>query len=241
DSMLRIKQQYDDLQSLLKLRENMVDMIVCDLRVPLRSALLGLDLLENEVLSQERRKEILTTAYSSAQTLEIMVDDLLKIALVESGKIHLCRVKVNPCEFIQAMVSELKKNITSEHCQLVMQFPEEPIRDIFIDVTLVRRCLHYLLMNVFLFTEVNSQVILKLVILSPEEFKIQAIDPKLRYSKSLNRNLSGKYELGTLMSNTTQIGLELTFSKMVVEAHNGRINISQNESQGTILEVALSG
>jgi len=45
-SMLRIKHQYDDLQSLLKLREDMVKMVVHDLRNPLAGILLGLELLK---------------------------------------------------------------------------------------------------------------------------------------------------------------------------------------------------
>ena len=45
-SMLRIKHQYDDLQSLLKLREDMVKMVVHDLRNPLAGILLGLELIK---------------------------------------------------------------------------------------------------------------------------------------------------------------------------------------------------
>lgn len=50
NSMLRIKSQYDDMQALLKSREDMVNMIVHDLRNPLMSVLFSLYLLQKSEL-----------------------------------------------------------------------------------------------------------------------------------------------------------------------------------------------
>jgi two-component system, sensor histidine kinase and response regulator len=82
-SMLRIKHQYDDLQSLLKLREDMVKMVVHDLRNPLAGILLGLELLQSVEYPREKQQTQLARLYSSAQAIQLLIDDLLHIALLE--------------------------------------------------------------------------------------------------------------------------------------------------------------
>ena len=66
-SMLRIKQQYDNLQGLLQLREDMVKMIIHDLRNPLSSVILAAEILRYPNLPPEKQQrkldQILTCSY----------------------------------------------------------------------------------------------------------------------------------------------------------------------------------
>jgi signal transduction histidine kinase len=71
--MLRIKHQYDDLQSLLKLREDMVKMVVHDLRNPLAGILLGLELLKRIDYPREKQQTQLARLYSFAQAIQVLV------------------------------------------------------------------------------------------------------------------------------------------------------------------------
>ncbi len=75
--MLRIKQQYDNLQSLLKLREDMVQMLIHDLRNPLTGILLNLELLRAPGYPKEKHPHKLDQLHKQALILERLIDDLL--------------------------------------------------------------------------------------------------------------------------------------------------------------------
>lgn len=239
-SMLRIKQQYDDLQTLLKLREDMVNMAVHDLRDPLVHTLFGLEQLETETYSQDEQERKLVNIYASAQKLQILVDDLLKIALIESGTIHLSRTKINPRDLIQTAIADMTAIAAQNRLSLIYEVPEgSQDKLVFIDVTMIQRALENLLSNAIKSSPAGSQVILKLEQRQPNEFKIKIIDSGTNIPEDVKKKMLETYEVGTLMPDISQIGLELAFCKMVVEAHRGKISVEGREPQGATIEITL--
>ena len=240
-SMLRIKQQYDDLQTLLKLREDMVKMVVHDLRNPLFSILLGLEVLSNPEYPKERQSRKLTQIYASAQALQVLIDDLLQIALLESGKFRLNLTEVDLCELIQSAISNFEASAAQKNQFLISQLPEEFRRTVSVDVSMIHRMLDNLLSNAIKFSPHNSQIIVKLEFMTSGDYKIQVIDSGPGVPDALRQKIFEKYEIGTLMSDVSQIGLGLAFCKMVVEAHGGEICVRSNQPQGAIFEITLAG
>jgi signal transduction histidine kinase len=91
--MLRIKKQHDGLQALLKLREDLVQMVVQDLHNPVTNILFGLDILEILSSSSDEQRAKISQIRSSGYHLESLIDDLLLIAKMELGKLQLNRTK----------------------------------------------------------------------------------------------------------------------------------------------------
>ncbi|NES19862.1 MAG: hybrid sensor histidine kinase/response regulator [Symploca sp. SIO3E6] len=241
ESMLRMKQQYDDLQTLLKLREDMVKMVVHDLRNPLMGIFLGLELLLSKDYPQEKQNRKLAQVYSSAQALQLLIDDLLQVALLESGKFRLNLTAVTLCTLIQSATSNFKAIAAQKNQSLVSQLPEEFSRAILVDATMMHRVLDNLLSNAIKFSPRNSQIVVKLEFTTFGDAKIQVIDSGPGVPDALQQKIFEKYEIGTLMSDVSQIGLGLAFCKMVVEAHGGKICVRNNQPQGAIFEITLSG
>ena len=239
-SMLRIKHHYDDLQTLLKLREDMVNMIVHDLRNPLAGVLLTLELLINVDYSKEQLKNKLSQTYSSAQSIKLLIDDLLQIALLESGKIRFTYKDVDLCELIKSAISNFEEIVAKKNQSLITQFPEKLSAKISVDAKMIHRTLENLLSNAIKFSPANSQIIVNVESLKSGDIKIQVIDSGPGVSDTLQQKIFEKYEVGTLMPNISQIGLGLAFCKMVIEAHGGKISVSKNQPQGAIFEIILS-
>ncbi len=238
-SMLRIKHQYDDLQSLLKLREDMVDMLVHDLRNPLSAILVGLQLLKTPNYPIERQKKQLTQIYSSAQNLQSLIDNLLQISLLESGQIRLNYKEVDIGELIQDALANFEVIAAQKNQSLGCELPTASSRKVFVDRTMIHRTLDNLIANAIKFSPSNSQIMIKLEFLESGDTKIQVIDSGPGVSEELKRNIFDKYEIGTLMPEISQIGLGLAFCKMVVEAHNGKISVQNNYPKGAIFEITL--
>lgn len=238
-SMLRIKHHYDDLQTLLKLREDMVNMVVHDLRNPLAGVLLSLELLRSVEYPREQQKSKLDQIYSSAKLLQVLIDDLLQIALLESGKIRLSCTEVDLCDLIQSAMSNFEAIAAKKSLFLVTQLPEVPSRKVCIDATMIRRALDNLLSNAIKFSPPNSEIIVNLEFLTSGDAKIQVIDSGSGVPDTLRCKIFEKYEIGTLMPEISQIGLGLAFCKMVIEAHGGEISVRSNQPQGSIFEINL--
>ncbi|ESA38783.1 response regulator receiver sensor signal transduction histidine kinase [Leptolyngbya sp. Heron Island J] len=237
NSMLRIKHQHDNLQTLLQFREDMVHMLVHDLRNRLTDVLLGVEFLEMEVNSSMRQR--LEKIYESAQGLQLLIDDLLKIALLESGNIRLNRRNVDICQLVQSVMDNFKTIATQKNQSLISQFSSTLTNEILIDATLMYRVLDNLLSNAVKFAPADSDIIIKIDSNQAEKVIIQVIDSGPGVPEKLQQKIFEKYEIGTLMPNVSQIGLGLALCKMIVQAHQGEIYVKSNKPQGAIFEIIL--
>ncbi len=240
NSMLRIKHQYDDLQALLKLREDMVNMVVHDLRNPLTDILLGVEILQSGKYPANKHQHKLTRIYSSAQALQVLIDDLLTMALLKSGKVSPNCMEVCICELIQSAISNFETIAAKKNQVLVSQLPKESSQKVFVDATMMHRTLDNLLSNAIKFSPDSSQIIVKVEFTTSGHYKIQVIDSGPGVADAFQQKIFDQYEVGNSMSNVSQIGLGLAFCKMVVEAHGGEICVKKNQPQGAIFEIVLA-
>ncbi|HEY9645017.1 MAG TPA: hybrid sensor histidine kinase/response regulator [Chroococcidiopsis sp.] len=238
-SMLRIKQQHDQMQASLKLREEMAAMMVHDLRNPLTSILLGLSTLEHFESSPDERLAIIAQIRLSGQTLQSLIDDLLILSKLESGNLCLNRANCNPSDLINAAIAGFQTMAAQRNIQLIGQLPDWD-GHISVDINMFRRVLDNLLANALKFSPRNGQIIVSAEYVDPEIVKIRVSDFGLGVPHELRQKIFEKYEIGTVLQDVSQIGLGLAFCKMVVEAHGGTIGVHDNQPKGAVFEIALS-
>lgn len=147
-AMLRIKQQYDKLQNLLKLRQDMVEMLVHDLRNPLQGIVLGVQVLEHPKYPKEKQSKMLNIINESVQSIQMLVDDLLTISLIESDKLSLNYTEFDICELLQTVVSKLEVIAEQKKQSVAIHLPsEQPSCLVYLDQTMLHRTLDNLLSN----------------------------------------------------------------------------------------------
>ncbi|MGF1523021.1 MAG: response regulator [Leptolyngbyaceae cyanobacterium] len=236
NSMLRIKQQHDGLKTLLKFREDMVYMLVHDLRNRLTEILLGLEFQKAKVpLDREELAQI----QSSANALQGLISDLLKVALLESDKIRLTFTEANIDQLIQSVVSSFEAIAAQKQQSILCELPQVSEQKVSIDTTMMCRVIDNLLSNAIKFSPCDSQIFVRALFMESNHLKIQVIDSGPGVPNSLKQKIFEKYEIGILAPGIPQIGLGLAFSKMVIEAHGGRIRVKDNQPKGAIFEITL--
>lgn len=235
-SMLRIKQQYDALQATLNLREDLSRMIVHDLRNPLSAILVFAEILQSTGYSPERQQEKTTQIITAAQQLRSMIDSLLMMAKLESGKLILQRTEVDFSELCTAAISDIEPIAAQKNLQIVSHLPA-PGRPVNVDVIIFRRVLDNLLSNAIKFSPSNSTITLKAEYLEQHRARVQIADKGPGISQETRHSIFEKYEVGTLMENASQIGLGLAFCKMAIEAHGGQITVEDNQPKGAIFTI----
>jgi two-component system, sensor histidine kinase and response regulator len=242
-SMLRIKRQYDDLEKLIHLRDDLANMIVHDMRSPL-SIILGSSegLLNNSSFTplDHRRAERI---FNQAQRLNTLMGDLLLQAKMEKGVLS---VNCSQIDMVQ-LVSEVEQNqntvAEARSIQFHLELPGQPCV-VFGDAHLLTRVLDNLVSNALKFSPAGGIVILRLsCFANPEKspvMRFEVIDTGPGVPAESREKIFDKFKIVELKQNgLSQIGLGLAFCKMVVDAHQGQISVAPNVPRGSIFTMEL--
>lgn len=245
-SMMRIKQQYDSLQETLQLREDLSNMVVHDLRNPVTNIILSSQLLLLQNQFEGKNLERVNLIQASARQLNEQINDLLVLAKMESGKLVLNLVEVDLNHLVKDAIDHFNEIAGSKKLNLITYVPEQG-KIVAVDDNLLHRVLDNLLSNAIKFSPSKSTITLQVEYPSDESPNVsycrQAIirisDCGPGISPENKQQIFDKYEVGKLISGASQIGLGLTFCKMVTEAHGGRILVEDNQPKGSIFIVEI--
>lgn len=236
-SMLRIKQQYDDLQASLQLREDLANMVVHDLRNPLANIILSCNSMRLTT-KPEKMLEKVNYIETAGFQLQSLIDSLLTMAKMQSGKLVLNRTATDLCEIGTAIVADFESIAAQRHIQLLSHLPE-PGGCALLDMAVFRRILDNLLSNAIKFSPAHSQVRLQLEYLPGKQVRVQVYDAGPGVSAEFRQSIFSKYDIGTLVQGVSQTGLGLAFCKIAVEAHDGEIRVEANQPVGSVFTVEI--
>ena len=228
----QLQQSYEELRELEELRDNLVHMIIHDMRSPLTGLLGGLELLQMEVEDQldEGQSEDLRSALDSSRRLNGMVTSLLDISRLESGKMPL---RKTVCD-VSALIAEALDMLgaLTRDCKVSLDLPADPL-GACCDADVVRRIIVNLVGNSIKFTPGGEVRIHAST--CPEGTKVSVIDTgsgiPAEYQEKIFEKF-GQVEAGTGVKRYST-GLGLTFCKLAVEAHGGRICVESELGKGS--------
>lgn len=245
-SMLRIKHQYDELDSALHLRELISRMIVHDMRNPLSSILLYSQVIQRkQKLSDDQLSQIMQIQ-NEAIRLGKLFDDMLVLSRMQRGRITLQRKATDMREIIQRQQTKYEESARANGVQLQIAMDTELPTPLF-DAILVERMVETLLSNAIHFSPANGQVSLTLIYTATEEqgvstpaLRLEVTDQGPNVPLDLFNNIFQNLALSNHKDSarpSTELGL--AFCKMVVEAHDGSISLQANRPAGAIFTIEL--
>jgi two-component system sensor histidine kinase/response regulator len=239
-TQMSLKASYDNLRDLLRFREDMVNMIVHDLRNPLSNILLMAEMLgenpNSPPASIQKKSDLIL---KSGQKLRCLVDDLLIRAKLESNKLVLNLQSVNLYELCEFAIADMKDIAVRKKLQLILK-PCNNVHSFNLDPMLFRRAIDNLLTNAIKFSPMDSEI--KIMVDYPEEggARVMVADLGSGVDENIRQSIFEKYETGTLMKGVSQTGLGLAFCKIVIEAHGGSISVTDNQPHGSIFSIEIT-
>jgi len=242
-SMLRIKSQYDRIQETMRLREEMMQTIVHDLRNPLIGIMLGCESLKSADMS-ERSKKRIDQIGTTIEQMRLLIDDILTIGRIEAKKLILNYTIIDIIAMTKSVIEDFEPLAISKQIQLVGEWSLESA-NISGDKHLIRRVFDNLIDNAIKFSPQKSAIVLKVECLpkNPDRqdlIKIQVIDSGIGVSPEQKQVIFERYEVGNIVFGVSQIGLGLSFCKMTIEAHHGVISVTNNQPKGAIFTILLN-
>ena len=236
-SMLRIKYQYDELQQLLTLREDLVNMMVHDLRNPLATIVIYHGLLRLMGQLSGRQLEALDVIQNQAQRLESLLNDMLILAKMRHGALTLNRDEVDVVALIEQVRHLYSHQATSVDKHLEIEIGEGG-QLVSLDSNLFRRILDNLYSNALKYSAANTTVIIR-ILFSSEMLLVEVIDEGIGIPADKQQQIFEKFATGQTLEEVSQVGLGLAFCKLAVEAHDGLISLRDNEPKGSIFSFQI--
>ena len=240
-SLVRVKRGRDELESTLSdlqraesLRDSLASMLVHDLRAPLTTILAPLEMLSSNAFGElnEMQSEVAEMATRGANRLLYLVNELLDVSKLESGNMTL-----QPSEFLLAPIVEEALELTGVLAGRDEQLVEREYSNDFqvrADEDLLRRVLSNLLSNAVKFTPSDGRIGVGAKTGDNEVLfwvrdEGDGVPPEYRDKIFEKFGQVESRQEGRKLST----GLGLTFCKLAVEAHGGRIWIESEAGRGS--------
>ncbi len=248
-SVLRTKGLHDEVeqtkaaleaknQELLKLehlKDSLMQMIVHDLKNPLTGIMGNIELLlrKGAGCDEDKRKSLLLKSRDSSNHLLKMIMDLLDISKLEEDKMELKWSRFDLSEVIADNLRELKGMSEVEDKALVYG-GEGASYEVEADRELVRRVIGNLLNNAMKYSPRGAEVRVE-VDKDAEVTTVAVVDSGEGIPEEYHQKIFEKFTQVDVKKSGHKAdrGLGLTFCKMVVEAHGGRIWVQSAPGLGS--------
>jgi two-component system, sensor histidine kinase and response regulator len=234
----KLKENYEQLRRLEGLRDNLVHMIVHDLRSPLTgiSGFLDLALDEKETLTEDGI-EYLQTAKRSTKAVIDMVSAVLDVSKMEAGEMKLHLAECDLVRIATGLFSGMQS--LKEAREMILDAPPEPVT-VVADGDLILRVIQNLLGNALKFTPSDGWIRLGI---EPDEDRIcvKVRDNGPGISAEYLEKIFEKFGQVEARANGQMhsTGLGLTFCKLAVEAHGGSIGVESEVGKGSMFWFVL--
>lgn len=229
---LELESNYKRLKELEELKNNLTNMIVHDLRSPLTGVISMFEILkmECEGTNYNSLMEYIKSGYSAASSLMEMINSLLDISRLEEGKLPLNKGLNSLREIVNDAISSIAANVRGEEIEVDIK------DDITIncDRELIRRVLINLIVNSLRHSRHKSPI--KVVVEKRgQDVIVSVIDDGIGIPEEYHQKIFEKFGQVEIRQERKKYstGLGLTFCKLVVEAHNGKIALESKVGEGS--------
>ena len=217
-----------------------------DIRTPM-NAIIGLTTLAvSNIDNQKKVRDYLSKILSSSNYLLSLINDVLDMSRIESGKIHLEETEVSLSEVLHDLKTIISGQIHAKQLELYMDVMDVTNEDVYCDKTRLNQVLLNLLSNAIKFTPAGGTVSVRLkqfpgTVKGSELYEIRVKDNGIGMSQEFVQKLFSPFERErtSTVSKTQGTGLGMAITKNIVNMMGGTIEVQTEQGKGTEFIVRL--
>lgn len=214
-------------QALEAQRENLIHMMVHDMRSPLSGMLGYLSLLEMFSSAwPPKHQTYLQRCQESTDALIKMISTILDIHKMESGEMPLNRTSVD----LKAIAAKAAETLGGMALNNAVEIRCETPVELEADGDMLLRLIENLLGNALKFSPDGAPIVIQLT-QSDTQVRVGIIDQGPGVPAEMHSRIFDKF--GQVEARKHSTGLGLTFCKLAVEAHKGQIGVESTVGEGS--------
>ena len=219
-----------------------------DIRTPMNAIIGFTTLAISNIDDKERVKDYLAKTLASSNHLLSLINDVLDMSRIESGKIHLEEVEVNLSDVLHDLKTIVSGQIHAKQLELYMDAMDVTDEDVCCDKTRLNQILLNLLSNAIKFTPAGGTVSVRVRQLAGQargcgqyEFRIK--DNGIGMSPEFAKRIFEPFERErtSTVSRIQGTGLGMAITKNIVDMMGGTIEVQTAQGKGSefIIRVPL--
>ena len=217
-----------------------------DIRTPMNAIIGFTTLALSNIDDTERVKDYLGKTLASSNHLLSLINDVLDMSRIESGKIHLEEVEVNLSDVLHDLKTIVSGQIYAKQLELYMDVMDVTDEDVYCDKTRLNQILLNLLSNAIKFTPAGGTVSVRVRQLAGKvrgcgqyEFRIK--DNGTGMSPEFAQRIFEPFERErtSTVSRIQGTGLGMAITKNIVDMMGGTIEVQTAQGKGTEFTVCV--
>ena len=217
-----------------------------DIRTPMNAIIGFTTLAISNIDDTDRVKDYLAKTLASSNHLLSLINDVLDMSRIESGKIHLEEVEVNLSDVLHDLKTIVSGQIYAKQLELYMDAIDVTDEDVYCDKTRLNQILLNLLSNAIKFTPAGGTVSVRVRQLAGQvrgcgqyEFRIK--DNGIGMSPEFAKKIFEPFERErtSTVSRIQGTGLGMAITKNIVDMMGGTIEVQTAQGKGTEFTVCV--
>lgn len=206
-----------------KLKTELITNVSHDLKTPLTSIITYIDLLKDENLDVNKRKDYIASLDHNSLRLKNLIDDLFEISKINSGNVKLNIVDVDIVALVQQAKFELNDYFEKKHLIFKTKYPNKKII-LALDSLKTYRIFENLLINISRYALDNTRVYIEI---NDYNDCIEIVFKNISANeiKISEERLVERFVQGDISRNNKGSGLGLAIAKSFTELQNGIFKI----------------
>jgi signal transduction histidine kinase len=225
---------YEGERNAVRARDEFLSIASHELKTPLTSMKINAQVMKlmmarKEEISLEKTARFVEVTERQTNRLSRLVDDMLDISRIHTGKLLLDKEQITLSEIIEDVVLRFNETRSEKAPPISLEYTGALSG--FWDKFRLEQVISNIVSNAIKYGG-NSQV--KIHAYSSEESAIiEFIDGGIGVSAEKREKIFERFERGGISTEISGLGLGLFISKQIVEAHGGSIHVEPNEPKGS--------
>lgn len=218
------KKAVDEEVKSQRMKTDLISNVSHDLKTPLTAIITYADLLKDENLSDEKRKQYIETLDRKAQRLQVLIENLFEVSKATSGNITLNIENIDVVSLMKQTLFELEDKLEEASLLVRKNMPKEKVI-LPLDSQRTFRVFENLIINITKYAMPNTRVFIDII----ENEDDVAIIMKNMAAEEITFNvdtIAERFVRGDESRNAEGSGLGLAIAKSFVELQGGTFNIS---------------
>ena len=226
---------YDKLSAERRREQEYFSSIVHDVRTPMNAVLGFLELLNLKEEDKEK-KEYLDVALKSGETMVALINDILDITKMSSGKMRIEKIAFFPLEELSDVAKLFHNSARKKGITLVAFYDPNLPKVIHSDYHRIKQVMNNLLSNAIKFTPEKGTITLELLYDKVHDgLTVSVKDSGIGIAKDMQKNIFTPYtqEKSSTSREYGGTGLGLSISQQLSVLLGGKLELESEEGKGS--------
>jgi signal transduction histidine kinase len=220
-----------------QLKSNLLKLLHLETNNPLGSIIVPVEtLLANEDMDKDERRMWHEMIHRSAISIQRLFEKVMTLNSIKAGNLAFHMEQADFCSSIRDAVTVVSPQAHERKVVIDRDLPESAMT--VFDRKQMTRVVSSLLDNAIRFTPVNEHVVVQ-VLVESECFRLKVTDHGVGIDKQFIAHTFDEFAISDMNYYNDGVGLSLAIARLIMLAHNGRIEVESKKESGTTFSVYL--